>query len=147
MLVLVLDLLGFCGETGIRLLRHDFVPLLRWRDIRVPEHEQEHEGAVLSPGEQQRLSFARLLLNHPQHAFLDEATSALDIPNERLMYELLSRRGHSVSELGASSHPAQIPSQYPATVGGSSVEGEPSSEFEPLGFVLFWPSPPAFLSK
>src|SRR5262249_4688714 len=47
---------------------------------------------VLSPGERQRLAFARLLLNHPRYAFLDEATSALDVPNEQLMYELLNRQ-------------------------------------------------------
>jgi len=41
---------------------------------------------VLSPGEQQRIALARLLLNHPRYAFLDEATSALDVENERLMY-------------------------------------------------------------
>ncbi len=52
-----------------------------------------HWADVLSPGEQQRLAFARLLLNHPRYAFLDEATSALDVPNEQLMYELLSRQG------------------------------------------------------
>ena len=52
-----------------------------------------HWADALSPGEQQRLAFARLLLNHPRYAFLDEATSALDVPNEQLMYELLSRRG------------------------------------------------------
>ncbi len=32
---------------------------------------------VLSPGEQQRLTFARLLLNKPTYAILDEVTSAL----------------------------------------------------------------------
>jgi vitamin B12/bleomycin/antimicrobial peptide transport system ATP-binding/permease protein len=52
-----------------------------------------HWADALSPGEQQRLAFARLLLNHPRYAFLDEATSALDVPNEQLMYELLSRKG------------------------------------------------------
>lgn len=51
-----------------------------------------HWADVLSPGEQQRLAFARLLLNHPRYAFLDEATSALDVPNEQLMYELLNRQ-------------------------------------------------------
>ena len=44
---------------------------------------------VLSLGEQQRVSFARLLLKKPTIAFLDEATSALDEPNERLLYERL----------------------------------------------------------
>ncbi|SRR5579885_2704189 len=51
-----------------------------------------HWADVLSPGEQQRLAFARLLLNHPRYAFLDEATSALDVDNERLMYELLNKQ-------------------------------------------------------
>ena len=44
---------------------------------------------ILSLGEQQRLSFARLLLRKPAIAFLDEATSALDEPNERHLYQLL----------------------------------------------------------
>lgn len=48
-----------------------------------------HWADVLSPGEQQRLAFARLLLNRPRYAFLDEATSALDIGNEERMYALL----------------------------------------------------------
>jgi len=43
----------------------------------------------LSLGEQQRLAFARLLLNPPQYAILDEATSALDLDNETHLYEQL----------------------------------------------------------
>ena len=45
--------------------------------------------SVLSLGEQQRLAFARILLNQPKYVMLDEATSALDVPNERRLYELL----------------------------------------------------------
>jgi vitamin B12/bleomycin/antimicrobial peptide transport system ATP-binding/permease protein len=48
---------------------------------------------VLSPGEQQRLGFARLLLNRPRYAFLDEATSALDVEDEERMYKQLSESG------------------------------------------------------
>ena len=44
---------------------------------------------ILSLGEQQRLAFARVLLNKPDYIFLDEATSALDEPRELEMYELL----------------------------------------------------------
>lgn len=47
---------------------------------------------ILSLGEQQRLSIAKVLLNPPQWLFLDEATSALDGDNEDLMYGLLQSK-------------------------------------------------------
>ena len=47
---------------------------------------------VLSPGEQQRLSFARALLVRPDWLFLDEASSALDEKTEAAMYGLLKER-------------------------------------------------------
>jgi vitamin B12/bleomycin/antimicrobial peptide transport system ATP-binding/permease protein len=65
-----------------------------------------HWVDVLSPGEQQRLAFARLLLNRPRFAFLDEATSALDVANERLMYELLSR--HAIPFLSSGHRPTLL---------------------------------------
>lgn len=43
----------------------------------------------LSPGEQQRLAFGRILLNKPEAVFLDEATSAMDEGLEEAMYRLL----------------------------------------------------------
>ena len=42
---------------------------------------------VLSLGEQQRLAFARILINKPCYVILDEATSALDIKNEASLYQ------------------------------------------------------------
>lgn len=47
---------------------------------------EEEWGDVLSLGEQQRLSFARILLHQPTYAILDEATSALDLSNEEKLY-------------------------------------------------------------
>ncbi len=55
---------------------------------------------VLSIGEQQRVSFARLFLRKPRLAFLDEATSALDEPNERLLYGRLRELGISYVSVG-----------------------------------------------
>lgn len=43
----------------------------------------------LSPGEQQRLAFVRVLLTKPDCLFLDEASSALDADTEQLLYTLL----------------------------------------------------------
>jgi putative ATP-binding cassette transporter len=43
----------------------------------------------LSPGEQQRLAFVRLLLARPEMLFLDEATSALDATTEEALYSLI----------------------------------------------------------
>lgn len=47
---------------------------------------------VLSGGEQQRLAFARVLVQTPDFIFLDEATAALDMDNENRLYDLLARR-------------------------------------------------------
>jgi vitamin B12/bleomycin/antimicrobial peptide transport system ATP-binding/permease protein len=44
---------------------------------------------VLSPGEQQRIAFARVLLTRPKAVFLDEATSALDEGLEFICYQLV----------------------------------------------------------
>jgi putative ATP-binding cassette transporter len=44
---------------------------------------------LLSLGEQQRLGFARLLLNSPRFVVLDEATSALDVTTEQALYGML----------------------------------------------------------
>jgi vitamin B12/bleomycin/antimicrobial peptide transport system ATP-binding/permease protein len=44
---------------------------------------------VLSPGEQQRIAFARVLLAKPKVVFLDESTSALDEGQEFALYRAL----------------------------------------------------------
>lgn len=51
--------------------------------------EERDWAKVLSPGEQQRIAFARLLAIKPKAVFLDEATSAVDEALEFLLYNLL----------------------------------------------------------
>jgi vitamin B12/bleomycin/antimicrobial peptide transport system ATP-binding/permease protein len=47
---------------------------------------------TLSPGEQQRLAFGRILITRPSLAFFDETTSALDEGMEHAIYELVRDR-------------------------------------------------------
>lgn len=51
--------------------------------------EVQDWAKVLSPGEQQRIAFARILLTKPKAAFLDESTSALDEGLEMTLYQLV----------------------------------------------------------
>jgi vitamin B12/bleomycin/antimicrobial peptide transport system ATP-binding/permease protein len=76
--------------------------------VNLPDLEQRQGGfdterdwaEVLSLGEQQRLIFARLLLNHPAYAILDEATSALDPQNEAHLYQQLQDSGITFLSVG-----------------------------------------------
>ncbi len=79
-------------------------------------HELEHrlnETALwseqLSPGELQRIAFARVLLHKPYWVFLDEATSALDIDNEKHLYELLKSRVPNCSMISIGHQPSVEP--------------------------------------
>ena len=54
--------------------------------------EERHWALRLSPGEQQRIAFARALVQRPDWLFLDEATSALDEATEARLYALLRER-------------------------------------------------------
>lgn len=49
--------------------------------------EVQDWAKVLSPGEQQRIAFARILLVKPKVVFLDESTSALDEGLEFMLYQ------------------------------------------------------------
>jgi vitamin B12/bleomycin/antimicrobial peptide transport system ATP-binding/permease protein len=76
--------------------------------VNLPDLAQRHSGfnseqnwaEVLSLGEQQRLIFARLLINKPSYAILDEATSALDSKNEELLYQQLQASGMTFLSVG-----------------------------------------------
>ena len=51
--------------------------------------ESNHWQRMLSPGEQQRVAFARALLYRPSWLYMDEATSAMDEEDEALLYQAL----------------------------------------------------------
>jgi putative ATP-binding cassette transporter len=52
----------------------------------------ENWAQVLSGGEQQRLAFARALLNKPDWLFLDEATASLPEEAQSELYDLLKKK-------------------------------------------------------
>ncbi len=54
--------------------------------------EAGHWALQLSPGEQQRIAFARALIQKPDWLFLDEATSAVDEATEEHLYRLVRER-------------------------------------------------------
>jgi vitamin B12/bleomycin/antimicrobial peptide transport system ATP-binding/permease protein len=54
--------------------------------------EAAHWALQLSPGEQQRMAFARALVQKPEWLFLDEATSAVDEATEARLYQLVRER-------------------------------------------------------
>jgi putative ATP-binding cassette transporter len=64
--------------------------------------ETAHWAQALSPGEQQRIAFARALVQKPDWLFLDEATSAVDEETEARLYSLLRERlpGTTVVSVG-----------------------------------------------
>jgi putative ATP-binding cassette transporter len=64
--------------------------------------ESAHWAQALSPGEQQRIAFARALVQKPEWLFLDEATSAVDEETEASLYSLLRERlpGTTVVSVG-----------------------------------------------
>ncbi|MGQ0511306.1 MAG: ABC transporter ATP-binding protein/permease [Betaproteobacteria bacterium] len=53
---------------------------------------EENWAQVLSGGEQQRLAFARALLNRPDWLFMDEATASLPEETQAQLYALLPQR-------------------------------------------------------
>ncbi|MCD5996602.1 ABC transporter ATP-binding protein/permease [Pseudomonas sp. CDFA 602] len=76
----------------------DQYPAARFADVLVKcrlEHlvprldESNHWQRLLSPGEQQRVAFARALLLAPRWLYMDEATSAMDEEDETAMHEAI----------------------------------------------------------
>lgn len=78
---------------------------------------------TLSPGEQQRIAFARVLLKKPNWVFLDEATSAVDQPIERMLYAKLKDRlpGITVISIAHRKELAEFHSRHAEVSGGETV--------------------------
>ncbi|WP_456070367.1 ATP-binding cassette domain-containing protein, partial [Haemophilus paraphrohaemolyticus] len=64
------------------------VGLKQWQN-RLQEQQAWHH--VFSGGEQQRIAFARILLNKPEVIYLDEATSSLDSESAQAMFGLVKQ--------------------------------------------------------
>jgi len=85
------DVVSYPGEADDATLREALAA------VELPElagrlDEAGQWALRLSPGEQQRIAFARALLQKPDWLFLDEATSALDEATEARLYRLLRER-------------------------------------------------------
>ena len=70
--------------------------------------EVQNWALMLSGGEQQRIAFARALLQEPDWLFLDEATSAVDEAMERRLYALLSDRLPSTTIVSVGHRPGLV---------------------------------------
>jgi vitamin B12/bleomycin/antimicrobial peptide transport system ATP-binding/permease protein len=68
---------------------HDVLTRVALAPLAARLDEEQDWAKVLSPGEQQRVAFARILLTKPKAVFLDEATSALDEGLEFALYQLV----------------------------------------------------------
>lgn len=71
--------------------------------------ETANWALLMSPGEQQRLSFARAILIRPDWLFLDEASSALDEATEARLYGLLGERLPNVTMVSIAHKPSVLP--------------------------------------
>jgi putative ATP-binding cassette transporter len=67
--------------------------------------DEQHWAQQLSGGEQQRVGFARALLNKPDWLFMDEATASLDEVSEEKLYTLLRERLPSTTVISIGHRP------------------------------------------
>lgn len=86
--------------------------------------EANHWQRMLSPGEQQRLAFARALLYAPQWLYMDEATSAMDEEDEATLYQALIDQlpGLSIVSVGHRSSLKRFHPRHVRIDGGHLVE-------------------------
>lgn len=86
--------------------------------------EANHWQRMLSPGEQQRLAFARALLFAPRWLYMDEATSAMDEEDEATLYQALIDElpGLSIVSVGHRSSLKRFHGRYVRIDGGRLEE-------------------------
>jgi putative ATP-binding cassette transporter len=105
--------------------------------------EEGHWQLQLSPGEQQRIAFARALVQKPEWLFLDEATSAVDEGTESRLYRLVRERlpGTTLFSIGHRAtlrafHTRRLMLQPTGNSAASVVElpttGDVTSELDPF---------------
>jgi putative ATP-binding cassette transporter len=105
----------------------EFVPLL---------DRDERWDRLLSLGQQQRLAFARLLLQKPAWVFLDEATSALDLPNQARVMSLFDDEMKAATIVSIGHRPSLEEFhgralQLVAAGGGASLQRRPENGSAP----------------
>ena len=90
--------------------------------------EANHWQRMLSPGEQQRLAFARALLFAPQWLYMDEATSAMDEEDEATLYQALIDElpGLSIVSVGHRSSLKRFHGRHVRIEGGLLREQQPA---------------------
>jgi putative ATP-binding cassette transporter len=87
---------------------HDVLARVSLAHLRGRLDEEQDWAKVLSPGEQQRVAVARVLLTRPKAVFLDEATSALDEGMAFALYELLRTELPGAVVISVSHHSALV---------------------------------------
>lgn len=95
----------------------------------------------LSTGEQQRLAFARVLLQKPKYAFLDEATSGLDQSNEERLYKQLQKNGTSFISVGHRPSLAQYHDTVVELRADGSWNSTPAKDYSKQQYPQFFETP------
>lgn len=90
--------------------------------------EANHWQRMLSPGEQQRLAFARALLFAPRWLYMDEATSAMDEEDEATLCQALIDQlpGLSIVSVGHRSSLKRFHGRHVRIDGGRLQEQQPT---------------------
>lgn len=92
--------------------------------------ENNHWQRLLSPGEQQRVAFARALLFAPKWLYLDEATSAMDEEDEATLYQALidEQPDMTLLSIGHRSSLKRFHERYLRVEGGKLLE-QPARQY------------------